>query len=269
MDKITQAQDFVDRILQSHKNPAILCSFGKDSILMTYIALTVNPRLPVVFFRHSYNRVEQYAYADMMIQWFGQKFNPTIIQGLLPSQVDLIYHNGNLDFIEHYPMGTKSIMVPVGIIQDDKSICAKDKILNQMHGSYEWPFDVLLCGHKACDEDALVDGGKIPISIDYLQVDGCSSMAYPIKDFTHQEIFESIVSLGIPVDFERYENVDGTWKEKTDKTKNGDWTSACMNCLDPRNEKHVFCPKLGLEVNNISMNHLVRNQVNDMDYMKG
>lgn len=266
--KIDQAKQFIKDAISKHRNPAVLCSFGKDSVLMTYLALSVKPDLPVIFFRHSYNPLVKYRYADKMIQWFGEQFNPQVIQGLLPSQVELIDQNGDLDFIEHYPIGARTMAMPVGIKQDEGGICSKDKIFNQMKGSYDWSYDLLFCGHKACDEDTLVDGGKIPITIDYLQIQGSSTLAYPLRNFSHAEVFNSFSELNIPMDTERYEKTFEVWAEKEDKTVNGDWTTACMNCMNPYNDKTVYCPKLKANVNNLGRELLSVNQLNNLEYLK-
>ena len=47
--KIAQALELIRKILDTYRNPAFMCSFGKDSMVLLDILDANNIRLPVIF----------------------------------------------------------------------------------------------------------------------------------------------------------------------------------------------------------------------------
>ena len=77
---------------------------------------------------------------------------------------------------------------------------------------------------------------------------------FPLRDWTHEDVWEYIESNNVPYDSDRYEKTDGKWGEKLDKRHNMDYVHACTNCIDCRSTapKFTHCPKLDMIVENIS-----------------
>ena len=52
--KIDEAQNLVYRVLAHAKTPAIMSSFGKDSMVMLHLIRSLKRDLPVVFYREPF-----------------------------------------------------------------------------------------------------------------------------------------------------------------------------------------------------------------------
>jgi hypothetical protein len=81
-----------------------------------------------------------------------------------------------------------------------------------------------------------------------------ATMMFPLRDWTHADIWEYIESNNVPYDSDRYEKIDGIWGEKVDKLHNVDYVHACTRCINrnPKSPKFVHCPKLNMTIENIS-----------------
>ena len=76
------------------------------------------------------------------------------------------------------------------------------------------------------------------------------SLLFPIRDWTHDDVWNYIEEYSVPWDKGRYEKVNGKYREKPKKRYNADYVHACTACVDSRENspKVVYCPKLGLEI---------------------
>ena len=81
-----------------------------------------------------------------------------------------------------------------------------------------------------------------------------ATLAFPLKNWSHEEIWDYTEKFNVPYDEGRYEKVNDIWREKPDKKKNVDYVHACTNCIDRRVEPHtrVYCPKVDGIIENIS-----------------
>jgi hypothetical protein len=115
------------------------------------------------------------------------------------------------------------------------------------------PWDVVLMGHKGCDSDPIY-GGDAGTRVDARLNPGYAAAMFPMRDWTHADVFAYCEHNDVPIDTDRYEKVDGVWREKADRSLNHDYVHACTACMDRRAgaAKFVSCPKLGLTVENIS-----------------
>ena len=247
MTKTQNSMEFISSVMGRFKNPAIMCSFGKDSMAMLYLIRNMGLRLPVVFFREPFYP-EKYSFANRIIEELGL----TVYDW--PSRARSILHSkGGLEVISHYPFGAQTMMLPTGLFEPEDAqkerLCAKDDILLKPIGDFIVPWDVIFVGHRDDDVDPIQ--GKVKLKTDIVQSPRCPSVAFPIRNWTHRDVWDFTEENGVPVHSERYEKVDGNWREKEDKSKNPDWFPACSRCIDPRNEAFVFCPKLRATISNI------------------
>jgi hypothetical protein len=116
--------------------------------------------------------------------------------------------------------------------------------------------DAVWIGHKGCDSDPIL-GGDAGTRIEGRIVPGQATMYFPLRDWTHNDIWDYIEKNDVPYDEDRYEKVDGRWGEKRDKSHNVDYVHACTRCVDRRVDapKFVDCPKLKMKIENVA--HMV------------
>jgi hypothetical protein len=67
--KIDEAQNLVHKVLAQAKTPAIMSSFGKDSMVMLHLIRSLKRDLPIVFYRESF-MPKKYRFANAVIdEW--------------------------------------------------------------------------------------------------------------------------------------------------------------------------------------------------------
>ena len=94
--------------------------------------------------------------------------------------------------------------------------------------------------------------GRIPLDADYANYVDCASIAYPLRHFTDQDIWDYTEKFNLPIHHSRYEKIEGKWSERKDKRFNPDYFPACTACMVPESGS-VPCPRLGGSiVSNIS-----------------
>ena len=74
-------------------------------------------------------------------------------------------------------------------------------------------------------------------------------LVLPLRDWTHEDVWQYIEDNDVPYDKARYVKTDGVWGERAGQLYNADYVHACTACLDRESgEKVVHCPKLGFEI---------------------
>lgn len=242
-DKIELARRRIEQVISLYKKPVVMCSFGKDSMVLLH--LLKGYMLPVIFHREPFFP-RKYDFANKVIR----DWNLTVYD-YPPQATSLFEKNGNIEVMNHYQVGESQMLLPTGI-QEPKNvfICGLKDLIQKPLGSFEYPWDVVFIGHKNSDVDPLQ--GKIPLHVDHKINPGSCDMAFPIREWTDEDIWNYAEKFEVPIHHERYEKVDGKWRERADKTLNPDYFPACVRCLDRREKATVFCPKLQCEISNLS-----------------
>lgn len=238
-------------VAKNFSRPAVLCSFGKDSMVLLHLVRAAGYDWPVVFYREPYFP-KKYDFANRVISEWGL----TVYD--YPARFRTVMaKNGSIEVMGHYPFGKSEIMLPTGLHEPEdfngKYLCAKDDILSRPVGDFQVPWSVVLIGHKDCDSNPLQ--GNMKLRLDLKQTPGCPTAAYPIRGWTDEDIWAYSESRGVPIHTDRYEKVDGKWGEKADRSLNPDWFPSCARCIDKTAGEYVFCPKVKGVINNVG--HLV------------
>lgn len=249
-DKVTKALQVIEQVVDQYKKPCLLCSFGKDSVLLLWlIRKHTGFTFPIVFFKQPFFP-RKYAYADRLIA----DWNLDVFTDVPPMGTSMTKGNGLLEVVNHYPFGgDKNLMMPVGWIDHEKHpakwLCGRDDVMNRPLGQYQWLWDCALTGHKGEDKDAVQ--GDVHLRVDIHQIPGGCHTAYPLRLFSDADVWECFERWNIPIHEERYEKVDGTWRTKPEKHYDPDYFPYCTRCLDKDGPIAVVCPKTGLEITNI------------------
>lgn len=252
---ITDAKRIFSESMRDHSRAALACSFGKDSIVLLHLFKEL--RLPVVFYREPFFPVK-YEYANKIIRDWN-----LVCYDYAACSVQMADGNGYVEIVRGYQIGEQTILVPVGIdkVESGEFLCGRNDILNRPCGTFSFPWDMVLVGHKECDVDPL--RGAIPVALELKRNKNSASVCYPLKNWTDADIWIYIEKNGIPIDHGRYEKVDGVWGEKKDRSTNQDWFPACVKCIDRSEPSIVKCPKTGLLINNQSQLLVWNNEPKD------
>jgi len=234
--------------LSEAKRPAVLWSGGKDSTALLHLVRQVRPEIEVIQWQLPWMK-QKWAFQNKLAAEWG-----LTVHDALPLSAAICHGNDRIDVMESYAIGTQSLIIARGTEPYEPGrpyVCGMEWMTRPKASAVEFPWDLLLCGHKSDDSDPL--SGPIPLNLDLLQLDGSASIAYPIRDWTDRDVSEYLISHEIPWDSGRYDLIDGVLVTKTDKHLNSDYYHACFRCLDKREGPYIPCPKrAGAVIANIS-----------------
>lgn len=257
-DAIKIISDAIQATVDDHEqcNPVIYFSGGKDSMVMLHLAISRGPILPVILHREPW-QTRKYAFAESIIRnWELKAYDYP------PLKVNLWQGKGIVAFTNFYQIGgnaegPKFLALPKNIIESDSpsALCGRDDILSRPVGTFSYPWNLALVGHKSSDVDQIA--GSVPLATTF--VDNFDSqgpnICFPLANWSDDDVWDYIDQFAVPYQTDRYVNR----REVENKSHNSDYFEACIRCVDRRNEEQeVYCPKLRAPVHNIS--HLVEYQ---------
>lgn len=246
-EKVAYAHRVIEATMASAKAPAILCSFGKDSMVMLHLVMQ-HVELPVIFHREAF-QPRKYRFANKVIDDLG-----LTVYDYSPCHTAVQENGDEVEIVSYYQIGNQTSLVPTGIRKpnaDEDYVCGLVDIYLKPLGTFAFPWDFVFHGHKSSDIDPIY--GAIPINADFAHGLNYVSAAYPIRFFTDEDVWRYTEENNVPYHAERYEKVDGKWGEKEDKTLNPDYMAACTACMRKGGPNSVPCPKKnGLYVSNVS-----------------
>jgi hypothetical protein len=172
-----------------------------------------------------------------------------------PIRTSMLYGKGIPAFVNEYLTSEMStIALPKNIIEyaegdEEKKFLCGVNFFTRPCGTFAFPWDVALLAHKDCDEDQIY--GPVPLHCRLLYRDVGPDYIYPLKEWTHDDVWAYHQLYNVPYQANRYD-IDSR-VELEDKTFNSDYWPACIRCVDKRLAgSRVFCPKLKIEIDNVS-----------------
>ena len=252
-DKIDSALIHIDNTLKARSVPFILWSGGKDSMaLLHLVTKKYGRKMPVVFFREPW-QPHKYAFQNRIIEDWGLEAYTFHPRNSALQQTDDEFEVQNF-----YWLNETLYTCPSGIVPPEEGkpwVCSLDMLERPKQANMWAKWDVGFVGHKSCDSDPIY-GGDAGTRIDCMINPGGIMASYPMRDWSHDDVFQYCEDNDVPIQIDRYEKVGGTWNERADKTSNCDYVHACTACVDSRDsaDKFVHCPKLNMRVMNVSAN---------------
>jgi hypothetical protein len=244
--KVGWAKHLIHSSLANARNPAVMCSFGKDSMVVLHLVMGIR-KLKVVFHRELIQH-HRHEYANRMMR----EWDLHVID--YPASATALSENEKeMNVVSYYQAGANSIYLPSGLRHEDKgrdTVCALADIYGKPTGSINYPFDLVFHGHKTVDNDPVY--GDIPLYADVAQGIDFPSSVFVIRNFTDEDVWRYIEENNIPIHTDRYEKAEGKWRNKADRTNNPDYIGCCYACMSKRTGNNVYCPKLGATVSNVS-----------------
>lgn len=234
----------ISSVLLNYKNPAMMVSFGKDSMVMLHMMLALDIRLPIIFHRDPWF-AHKYEFAERIIREWG-----LTVFDWRPLRVQMQLGKAVLAFCNEYQVGPQGQLLglPKNIQPFDQApkgtkwLCGRYDILGQPCGTFNYPWDAVFIGHKSSDSDQIM--GAVPLKCDVAQNHNAPDFVFPLRTWTDEDIWDYVEQKDVPLQADRYD-ID-LRQEKPDKTNNSDYWPACTRCIDRRSpDKFVACPKLG------------------------
>jgi hypothetical protein len=249
--KIQDAISNIELCLTHSKKPVLAWSGGKDSMaLLDLVVNKVGAKVPIVFYREQW-QPHKYAFQNRIIEDWGLE-----VYTWHPAISNFQQTGDEFEVQNRYIFDNTDMTCPTGITPMEKGqpwVCAMDIYNRPKNQGIIAGWDGMLVGHKLCDSDPIY-GGDAGIRVDVRVNPHQCNAFYPIKGWTHDDVFEYCESNNVPIQTSRYEKVDGKWAEKADRSQNCDYVHACTACLDRRDSapKFVHCPKFKCTIENIS-----------------
>ena len=217
-----KAREKIREALEGARNPVVLCGFGKDSMLLLYLAREVVPNIPVLWFRQDLMS-SQRAFAESVIR----DWNLTVC-GYAPRERYYLPTSSGLTLINEYSIGGASLPVLVDVREGRRCGLKIDRTRTPL---FAYPWDVSLVGWKSSDGHELL--GVNPFPPDGFPMDGTRFYA-PLRHMTDEGVWEAIYREDVPYDRRRY--------DARDDMADPDSLLVCTRCLG--GEGNIFCPEL-------------------------
>ena len=177
--------------LDSAKASALLCSFGKDSLLLLHLCRQLGYDLPIVWFRDGSD--------DAFPMSVIHDLNLTVYSWQ-PANLYLLAHDNSAALISEFSLNGELLPMLTDVHGEDGGRC----LAAQPRTPHLYlPFDLLLTGYKDCDTHWAADGAILyPEGL----VVGGARLIAPLRELTDGQVFDGLEQLGL-VFRERDDNV--------------------------------------------------------------
>jgi hypothetical protein len=236
-DKIAAARALIREALAASSRPLVGWSAGKDSMVLLRLVLDERPDVAVWrglnFVPH-----EKHLFGDEMERAWGLN-----VVEIGPTWRDVVAKGDHVELVEVFEVAPKfALYLPIeaepGHIPGPSSLCAIEK-LNAPRG-VPVDYDLFFSGHRSEDVDPIY--GAIPLASPLVDA-GPIRLAYPLHDWTTDEVWEASRLLAIPQNEARYAGR---------MSVNPDYWPLCTHCLGGQTGPSVICPKIGQPVYNLA-----------------
>ena len=230
-EKIELARKRVRVAMRAKKRIAVLWSDGKDSMVVLWLARETGLPFELVHLRPVNGGVRS-SFADWVLrEW---KLTPESLP--LRNRALTADDAGNVNVLHIYQYNDLPLALPVEphstYLPDADSLCLNDVFHAPTDDNVVAPrYDILLNGTRADDTDALMQVRMRGV------YDKETKFLHPIYEWTTADIWEASALLGIPQNYDRYQNGN--------LLANSDYAPMCTRCVDVRPDapQQVFCPK--------------------------
>lgn len=235
-------------VLKRFGKPALMSSFGKESMTLLCLLREAGFALPVIYFKDPW-QPHKHRFAEKVQREMG-----LTVHNWPPTLMGIKFNGERLEFVGRYSFSdTAFIDIPKNIekqLHRQTLLCGLFDILRRPTCITKTEFDLILIGHKSCDQDQYF--GNIPLHLDLkLNAEKAPAIYFPLREWSDDDVWTFIEQNHVQYQKERY--ADRT--ELEDKSFNNDYVQCCSKCLDPRNGDFVECPKFGKKINSM-FNHV-------------
>lgn len=225
--------------------PALMCSFGKDSMALLHLAReALGKTIPVICYRHPWFAAK-WEFANEIIKSWA-----LTVHDYPPAVAGVKVKPGMLELVARYEFGQDGAMdLPINTMapmaRRDFVCGLNDWVLRPKSGAITFPWQTVYMGHKSSDVDPYE--GPVPLKYDCVNIGG-ADVIFPLHDWTDADVWDYIEANHVPYDKRRYHDR----QELPDKWLNPDYIHACTRCIDTREGDQVLCPLTGKHIPNVS-----------------
>jgi 3'-phosphoadenosine 5'-phosphosulfate sulfotransferase (PAPS reductase)/FAD synthetase len=218
------------------RNPAVACSFGKESMVMLGLARLIKPHVAALYFPGLPHPTKHLFAERMAKEWSLNLYAP------YPRARDVISKDGHVELVELYEIAPARFMyfpieAPKDFEPDASADCGLAFLKEELVAARADDFDAVFIGHRNDDRDPTY--GNVPLK-DHVVSFGGFRYVYPLKDWSEADVWAASRLLGIPQNAARYRDQD--------MTANNDYHELCTRCFPGGPERtSVICPKTGEE----------------------
>jgi 3'-phosphoadenosine 5'-phosphosulfate sulfotransferase (PAPS reductase)/FAD synthetase len=205
------ARQTIRTALATAQSPAVLCSFGKDSMLVLALVRELRPDTPVIWFRTGTD--ERFA-KRVIREWGLTAYSPS------PADVYLLTDGQEQTIIHEYAFG--GARLPVVVDLADGEICSLTRFPRRTP-TMVYPFDVVFTGYKDCDTHWLK--GDASMFAGNQRLDRAQIIT-PIRHMTDEQVRAALQDLRIPIE------------------TSADELPLCTHCMTA-GPGEVYCPERG------------------------
>lgn len=243
MDKETETEARIAGMIEKHAGrggTAVLWSGGKDSSVMLDLASAYEPA--VVTFMEDSHRDRFTFVHELTREWFDE-----LVHYRPPHTASAVYHHpdGKINLVRTYNIGGgKTIALPKeveewpGEMRITMDRHCGDAYLREPKGVLEFPWSLVLVGHRADDTDPTI--GAVPLQSDTLDLGDGREAFFPLFGWTEDEVVEYAARSAM-LDPYRYGGDYGN-------AFNTDYFQGCTRCLKVPPTESVHCPLTGGEI---------------------
>lgn len=234
---LDQARATIAGALKTHHRPAVMASFGKDSMLLLHLVREQMEDVPVVWFGHE-TLSEQFAFTSrMIVEWDLTLFK------LAPAHRYIVQApNGEYSLVREYLMNGEAYPVIFDLVHSDTRCLLK--LDRQTSHNIEAPFDCVFTGWKASDRHPIFAGAPIPFPPDGAELSGARWYA-PLRSLTDQQVWLATKDLSVPYNQAKY--------DEGQDAADPDSVVGCSRCLTESGR--VFCHDVGREIEAVDWDH--------------
>lgn len=178
-----QALHNVRELLMRSSSPAVLSSFGKDSMLLLWLVRQVRPETPVVWLRTGFDE----RFARRVIR----NWDLTVFRWH-PADIYLLTDGEQRTLVHEYGVGEQRL--PLLIDLDGPGPCATE-VFPERTATLFLPFDTLLVGWK--DSDTHWVKGDAPLAQNGFEL-GAAKVFAPLRHMSDAAVRSAIIDHDIP-----------------------------------------------------------------------
>ena len=259
-DKERAALTLIRAQLAIAERPIVLCSFGKDSIVLLHLCLRIR-KVPVLFFKFAKFHEKSAHALSVMQAWDLEAFD------MWPTTVDDYQHEQFFEILHGYRTGPDHyIYLASGIRKrrddDTRYLCAVSDLIGRPRSfDHTYPWDVTFLGQKGTDDIEFCQSAPIVNPVTPM---GLTRGVVPFVDWTDEDIWRYIHRYDVPYDRSRY--------DQRNEATSPDKFPTCYHCLDSSLAgRLVLCPKHETLIPNIAKSpedheHFRRTVLNKLHY---
>jgi hypothetical protein len=227
---IEDARKVIAGAIERHERPAVMASFGKDSMLLLHLVREQIENVPVIWLGHE-TTSEQFAFVNrMIIEW-----DLTLFKVSPASRYVVRAPNGDYSLVREYEINGEAYPVISDLVHSDTR-CLLNLDL-KTYQTIEAPFDCVFAGWKESDRHPVFGDGAVPFPPDGTKISGAQWYA-PLRSMTDEEVWQATKELHIPHNEAKY--------DQARETADPDNVVACSRCLT--GQGRVFCHDAGREI---------------------